>query len=635
MLQMVGASIGELFGGDVSAYLADIDAAQGSGVFGGVRDLLDSQVQRLSELEHELLRWLAVEGEPVTFVELATDIGPSVSRGAVREAVEALLHRSLLERRETGPSFTLQSVVLEYVAEQLIEDVADELARGEAVRVLAQPLVRATAREYVRQSQERQLARPVIDRLVADVGGRGAAERRLQEQLDGLRRRPFEEHGYGPGNLLNLLRLMRGDLQKVDASGLSIRQAYLAGIEAQDASFAGASIAESALPQSFHHTSVALSPDGAHILAGTSTGQLCLWRASDRALLLAQAAHGGPIFGVDLSAQRTLAASASQDGVVKLWEASSGRHVAALEGHSASIHSVALSGDGSLVASASQDGTVKLWRAAEGALIGTLTSPAGLMLSVAVSSDKSFVVGGSQAGPIALWDTHTGRLIATLEGHAAAVTGVALSGGADLLASASHDGTVKLWDVRGRTLRATLTGHASGVWDVAVSQDGELVASGSQDGTVRLWSGRDGRLRKTLLGHTGASGMWRSAPMANMSPAPAWTGASSCGRPPAVGCPPRSKVNPARCGTWRSAEMGGSRRAAARTPRCPCGRHPMPRRGPRFEATPRSSRVSRSATTGPSSPAEARMEQSGCGGSTQAIYLSRCRDMLAVCVTWR
>jgi len=58
----------------------------------------------------------------------------------------------------------------------------------------------------------------------------------LTELLDNGRGRPSVEHGYWPGNLVNLLRLLRGDLRNVDLSKLTIRQAYLEQVDAQDAS---------------------------------------------------------------------------------------------------------------------------------------------------------------------------------------------------------------------------------------------------------------------------------------------------------------------------------------------------------------------------------------------------------------
>src|SRR5436309_10661989 len=81
-LKVIGESIRELFGGDIAAYLADVPAGQGI-MFGGVRRLLDAQMERLSDLERRLLRVLAVRRERVSLAELATELGPRISRGAI------------------------------------------------------------------------------------------------------------------------------------------------------------------------------------------------------------------------------------------------------------------------------------------------------------------------------------------------------------------------------------------------------------------------------------------------------------------------------------------------------------------------------------------------------------------------
>src|SRR5205085_511838 len=67
-------------------------------------------------------------------------------------------------------------------------------------------------------------------------------------------------------------------------------------------------------------TSLALSADGAYLVAGTATGEVCLWRVADRALLLAVQGHTGPVYGVALSRDGALVASGSEDGTVKLWD---------------------------------------------------------------------------------------------------------------------------------------------------------------------------------------------------------------------------------------------------------------------------------------------------------------------------
>ena len=114
---------------------------------------------------------MAVEREPVGLAELAADLSPRIGRSAVLEAVEGLRRRSLLERTERGPLFGLHSVVLEYVTEQLVEDVAQELASGEPDLLLRQPLLKATAKDYVRRSQERLICRPARGAAGRDAVG--------------------------------------------------------------------------------------------------------------------------------------------------------------------------------------------------------------------------------------------------------------------------------------------------------------------------------------------------------------------------------------------------------------------------------------------------------------------------------
>src|SRR5262249_10168945 len=120
-LKVTAETIRDLFDGSIATYL-EYTASTPSLMVGGLRQLLEAQVQRLARLERDLLRLLAVEREPVSFGELAAVFGSRVGRGPTLEAVEGLRRRSLLERGERRSGFTLHSVVLEYVTEQLIED---------------------------------------------------------------------------------------------------------------------------------------------------------------------------------------------------------------------------------------------------------------------------------------------------------------------------------------------------------------------------------------------------------------------------------------------------------------------------------------------------------------------------------
>jgi WD40 repeat protein/transcriptional regulator with XRE-family HTH domain len=549
-LRLVGATIAEVFGGDISAFLAE-----GATVTGGIRRLLEEQVGRLSPPEQTLLTWLAIEREPIGFGELVADLlspllfhpangpvwGLGVARAQVMEAVEALRHRSLLEPvvaasfpaasvRGARGSFTLQPVVLEYLTDRLVQAVAAEIAQTQPALLVSHALLKATARDYVRHSQERLIAQPLLERLRAtsDVG---TVERQLLKLLEAWRGRPAEEQGYGPGNAVNLLRLLRDDLRALDLSRLAIRQAYLADVEAQDASLAGAHLAAVVLAEVFvYPTAVALSVDGAFLAAGTPTGEVRLWHAGDRTPLLTVLGHTGGVYGLAFSGDERLLASGGTDGTVRLWEVASGRPLATIEGHVGTVWGVAVSGDGRLLASGGADGTVRLWEAPSGRLLATLQGHAGAVWGVALAGDGHLVASGGADGTVRLWEAtpryakapagditsatawasgYRARLLETLQGHAGVVRSVALTGDGRLLASGSFDGTVRLWEAEGRQLLATMQGHVGAVWGVALAGDGQLAASASADGTVRLWEVASGRPLATLQGHTGA--VWHVA----------------------------------------------------------------------------------------------------------------------------
>jgi WD40 repeat protein/transcriptional regulator with XRE-family HTH domain len=507
-LKVVGQSIRELFGGDIGSFL---DEAGAISVFGDIRRVLTEQVERSSAAEQQVLRVLAVEREPIVLSALLDILGPRLGRAAVLEAVEALRRRSLVERAEIpgAAGFSLQSVVLEYATDRLVETVADEITNVQAVILVQLPLIQAQAKDYMRQSQERLIGMPILQRLSAQHTETGT-EQRLFSLLENWRHCPHEHQGYGPGNVVNLLRLLRGQLRGLDMSHLTIRYAYLVDVEAQDASLAGAHLANSVLAEAFDFPgSVALSGDGAVLAAGTSTGQICLWRVADRTPVWAAQGPPGVVWGVALSADGQLLASGGADGTVRLWEADIGRPLATLWGHTSAVWGVALSGDGQVLASGSADGTVRLWQT-------TLARRD----SVGPATNQTLYSEYSSAWPPGKWHP-----VATLRGHAGAVRGVAVSADGRLLASGGTDGTVRLWSLTGVAQRegmpgiqeeagtgqplATLPGHTGGVWGVALSADGRLLVSSGADGTVRLWATGTGRPLATLPGHTG--GVWSVA----------------------------------------------------------------------------------------------------------------------------
>ena len=235
-------------------------------------DLLDEQWVRLSRLEQSLLRWLAILREPVTLGELQSVL---VERQPQRvlEALDSLQRRSLIERGQRAGSFTLQSVVLEYVTAELIATVTEEIQQGQVDLLIQQGLELAQSKEYLRQAQERVLLLPILARLQGMGQGHAEVDALFLRLLEQLREWEEDAQGYGPANLSALLRLLRGHLRGVDLSRLVLREAYLQGVEMQDASLAGALIQGTAFTEALDEIwSVAISPDGKWWAAGSRSG---------------------------------------------------------------------------------------------------------------------------------------------------------------------------------------------------------------------------------------------------------------------------------------------------------------------------------------------------------------------------
>jgi len=124
-LNLIAQTIVDLFAGEIAPFLQ-----QGEVVFGGVRKLLDEQYARLADLEQMVLHWLAMVREPVTLGELRALLVMPRPSGELLEAFDRLRQRSLIEHGQHPGSFTLQSVVLEYVTTRLGGERRDRAGRA-------------------------------------------------------------------------------------------------------------------------------------------------------------------------------------------------------------------------------------------------------------------------------------------------------------------------------------------------------------------------------------------------------------------------------------------------------------------------------------------------------------------------
>ncbi|HET8910003.1 MAG TPA: NB-ARC domain-containing protein, partial [Ktedonobacteraceae bacterium] len=508
-LKLISESIREVFGSEINALLEE-----GEIVFGEVQDLLEQQFERLSQLEQELIYGLTIEREAVTPHELQHNLAHFVARGRVIEALESLHRRSLIEPGSVAGNFTIQPVIMEYITSRLVEKACAEIM-GEEYEGMAEsstddlpwhltslPLIKAETKDYIKNTQQLLIVEPIVARLRATYGEQELLNK-LHAWLDILRTRYPLHPGYLAGNILNLLITLNIDLRGFNFSHLTVRQVDLRGIALPDVNFTNADLSSSIFNDTFSTIfCVTLSPDGALLAAGTTSGEIRLWHTSNAVPLLTCRGHSDGIRSIAFSPDGRLLVSGSADHMLRLWDTRDGHCIEVLERHTGAVRSVAFSPDREIIASGSEDGTIRLWKTEDKTFQQILKGHNNWIRSLSFSPDGSLLASGSEDQTVRIWDTLTGQTIKVLHGHNAIVRSVTFNPEGTLLASAGDDMRIRLWDtLTGQNVK-TLLGHRTLVRAVCFNQSGSLIASGSEDSLARIYDAQTGKLLFTLPGHT-------------------------------------------------------------------------------------------------------------------------------------
>jgi len=154
--------------------------------------------------------------------------------------------------------------------------------------------------------------------------------------------------------------------------------------------------------------SLPASPDGTTIrsMAEDARGDLVIGLSDGRAVLpgsppLLLAAHDGPVYGIAVSPDGALTATAGGDGTARIWRA--GTPAATLRLGRTAFLSIAFSADGTRVLTGHDDGQARLWSAADGMLLAAYRED-GVGRHVAFTPDGRDVVTGNDFGLLKRWN---------------------------------------------------------------------------------------------------------------------------------------------------------------------------------------------------------------------------------------
>ena len=278
--------------------------------------------------------------------------------------------------------------------------------------------------------------------------------------------------------------------------------------------------------------SMAFSPDGKFLVAGTNAGKVEVLRTptlvQDQVLPVTK----WSIYALAVSPDSSTLASCAADGTVELWEIKSARRLRALGAKGERMASIAFSPDGKLVAALSRYGRCDVWNAETGKRETTadgvgnegsdlLFSRDGGTLGIATGGQSIHVwnfrankpsrvqvpdvlvgkprVNGPWDGTQQDWRPMNAPLGEFSFGMARLAPGLRAA------ASVLENGSVAIWDVAGRRLLRILpTAHEPGVFGggvrtLAISPNGALLAAGNMRGDVEVWrlQGESKRTRAT------------------------------------------------------------------------------------------------------------------------------------------
>ena len=489
-LKIVATTIEELFSGSIADFLQ-----AGTIIFGDLFDLLEQQFRRLSILEKKVMYWLAIHREWISLKELQADIIDSVKTRDLMTALESLQSRCLIESQSS--SFTQQPVVMEYVIEEFIEEVTQEIFTGEMQTLNKYALTKVQIQDYVRNAQIQFVLQPIADKLFSFWLTKQTIQTRLNQLLSQLKSKP----GYAAGNIINLLQQLDIELNNYDFSNLNIRQANLQGIYLQQTNFANSDLSQSVFTQTLGSTLAAKFSPTDNLFATAIEHHICLWEVDTIRQVREYDGHTAWVRSLAFSPDGKILASGSLDCTIRLWNVETGQCLQILTGHTSGVQSVAFSNDGTTLASGSNDKTIRLWNLQTRECLLVLSGHTNNIIFVTFHPNRQTLITASRDDTVRLWDIQTGTCLQRFNIQINWELAIALSHDGQILVTGSNGNAVKFWDISTGVCIKTLSDYHSFVWSVAFSKDGKTVVTGSEDNTVKIWDTQTGECLQTWTEH--------------------------------------------------------------------------------------------------------------------------------------
>jgi WD40 repeat protein len=231
--------------------------------------------------------------------------------------------------------------------------------------------------------------------------------------------------------------------------------------------------------------SLLFQQDNRHLFTGHESGISRKWLYASPESVRTFTGHGGPVYGLSVSADSRLFASASQDQTIRIWDIEAGNQLKQLSGHQGAVYSVAFSSDGSLLVSCGADKTMRLWDVRGGRQLKQVPAGDAGLYSVTLNPDGKRAAVAGLDKKIRIYDVFTGELLNTLEKHKDYIYRVNFNSKGDRLLSCGYGGHIVLWNgTSGEPLFEHEFDRVSNFADLA--PDGSRIFVAGGEGTGRF-----------------------------------------------------------------------------------------------------------------------------------------------------
>lgn len=196
LLKILATQIQELFDGNISDFIYLWQQEQIS--FDNIYELLEEQVDRCSDLEKEVLYWLAVNRRSVTLLQLQKDILNWETQQKLPTILMSLERRSLIQKNSSG--FTLIPILMDYITNLIIHSITQEIKYNHKNLIYVIRIFNPQASIEIKAEQINFILEPIVENLCKEFHSANALKVHLENIRSEMRSQVSKLLGYGEIN---------------------------------------------------------------------------------------------------------------------------------------------------------------------------------------------------------------------------------------------------------------------------------------------------------------------------------------------------------------------------------------------------------------------------------------------------